>query len=146
MDNKKQWDILLLSGDFNHIDILSSYISDESLGSYLNDDKIIYYFNSGKKPLIETILNKYINTYDISFSWDVQEDKDWHLTWKDNFKPIEINKDLIIIPDWDNEIYNHKDIIKIKPGMAFGTGHHETTFLMIQHLIKNIEGKKSVLD
>ena len=111
MDNKKQWDILLLSGDFNHIDILSSYISDESLGSYLNDDRVIYYFTPGKKPLIETILNKYINTYDISFSWDVQEDKDWHLTWKDNFKPIEIENFQDIYQHFQHKHSFHDELI-----------------------------------
>ena len=146
MKNKKKWDILVLSGSQNDIEMISSYLHGESLGSYLDNNKYSYCFDIGKKDFIENILNKHIRKFDITFSWEVKEEEDWHLSWKDNFKPIEINEELIIIPDWDDKIYNHKHIIKIKPGMAFGTGHHETTFLMLKHLIKNIKENNSILD
>ena len=96
--------------------------------------------------MINNILEQHISKFDISFSWDVQDEENWHLNWKDNFTPIKINNDLIIIPDWDNNSYNYDKIVKIKPGMAFGTGHHETTFLMLKHLINNISENDSVLD
>ena len=146
MKNKKKWDVLTLSGNLNHIEILSSYIYNKSLGNHCLDDKYLYYFNPNQKDIVQDILNIYVNKFDINFSWDIQEEEDWHLNWKDNFKPIEINKDLIIVPDWDNNFYNHNKIIKIKPGMAFGTGHHETTFLMLKHLINNIQPGNSILD
>jgi len=146
MKNKKKWDILVLSGNQNDIEMISSYIHGESLGSYLDNNKHSYCFDIGKKDLIENILNKHIRKFDINFSWEVKEEENWHLSWKDNFKPIEIDEELIIIPYWDDKTYNHKHIIKIKPGMAFGTGHHETTFLMLKHLIKNIKENNSILD
>ena len=147
MGNKKKWDILVLSGDSNDIEILSSYISEESLGSSnYNSDMQLYYFDIGKRDLIENILINHIDNFKVDFSWDITEDQDWHLNWKDNFTPIKINQDLLIIPDWDNNLYNCNNIIKIKPGMAFGTGHHETTFLMLKHLITNINKRDSVLD
>ena len=146
MINKKYWDILILSGDLNDIDIFSSYISNESLGSHFIDKKQLYYFEPEKKVVIEDILANHINNFNIHFSWEVKQQEDWHLNWKDNFTPIKINQDLLIIPDWDNNLYSCNNIIKIKPGMAFGTGHHETTFLMLKHLLNNIKPDFSVLD
>ena len=144
--NKKQWDILVLSGNLEDVEIISSYISDESLGSCIDKNSQSYYFEFGKKDFIENILNQHINKFDINFNWEVKQQEDWHLNWKDNFQPIEIDNDLIIVPDWDQNTYHNKHMIKIRPGMAFGTGHHETTFLMLKHLIKNIKADDSVLD
>ena len=146
MKNKKKWDILILSGNFDDIDMLSSYINDDSLGSYIEDNKQSYFFDIGKKDFIEDILTKHINKFDVNFTWEIKEEEDWHLNWKDNFKPIRISDELMIIPDWDDNSYDCKSVIKIRPGMAFGTGHHETTFLMLKHLISNIKGNCSVLD
>ena len=61
--------------------------------------------DNNQKDSIENILKNHINKFDITFSWNIQEEEDWHLNWKDNFKPIEINNDLIIIPDWDKNSY-----------------------------------------
>ena len=146
MGNKKKWDVLILHGDLKEIEILSSYIYDKSLGGYHMDDKSLYYFNCAEKNMVQNILEEHINKFNISFSWDVQEDEDWHLSWKDDFQPIKINNNLIIIPDWDKKSYDYDTIIKIKPGMAFGTGHHETTFLMLKHLVENIKDNDSILD
>ncbi len=79
------WDILVLSGDSNDIEILSSYILKESLGSVLNEDKQLYYFNVGKRKLIENILNQYVEKFNVNFNWEVEDAQNWHLNWKDNF-------------------------------------------------------------
>ena len=146
MKDKKIWDVLILTGNFKDIEILSSYIYDKSLGSYFLDDSCYYYFDNNKKDSVENILKKYINRFDITFSWNVQKEENWHLNWKDNFKPIKVNDDLIIIPDWDKDSYAYHKIVRIKPGMAFGTGHHETTFLMLKYLTNNIQQGDTILD
>ena len=146
MENKKIWDVLTLTGNAKHIEIISSYICNQSLGSHSIDNKELYYFDNNQKEIINNILNKHVPSFDVDFFWDIQDEEQWHLNWKDNFTPIKINQDLIIIPDWDNHSYNFNKIIKIKPGMAFGTGHHETTFLMLKHLINNLNQDESVLD
>ena len=146
MDNKKKWDVLILDGNSEHIDIISSYICDYSTGGYCKENKYLYYFNSDNKIIINDILNEHIKNFDINFTWDIQDEENWHLSWKDNFIPIQLDSDLIIVPDWDSNKYDYNNIIKIKPGMAFGTGHHETTFLMLKHLINNLNNHQTVLD
>ena len=146
MENNKKWAVLTLTGKSEHIEVVSSYIDDQSLGGYSYDNNQLYYFNNSQKDTINDILVKHPNKFNIKFSWGIQKEEDWHLSWKDNFTPIKVNNDLLIIPDWDNKLYNYNKIIKIKPGMAFGTGHHETTFLMLKHLINNLSKNNTVLD
>ena len=54
--------------------------------------------------------------------------EDWSTSWKANFKPMRIGRRLLIVPTWE-EAHAHPDdiVLTLDPGMAFGTGHHETT-------------------
>ncbi len=69
----------------------------------------------------------------------------WNEEWEKNFNPIEVN-DLVSIraPFHDNP--NLKYDIVIEPKMSFGTGHHETTYMMVQHLLEIDVNGKEVLD
>lgn len=76
------------------------------------------------------------------------EDKDWINNWKTFFKPFRAAENIVIKPTWeDYESENDSDIlIEIDPGIAFGTGSHETTKLCIQALEKYVKKGDSVLD
>lgn len=76
------------------------------------------------------------------------EDKDWINNWKAYFKPFRAADDIVIKPTWeDYEKENDSDIlIEIDPGIAFGTGSHETTKLCIQALDKYVNENDSILD
>jgi ribosomal protein L11 methyltransferase len=65
---------------------------------------------------------------------------DWLEEWKQNWQPVEIGR-FIIAPPWSNlgEIHDHL-IIRIEPGMAFGTGTHETTRLCLDAIQKHFTG------
>ena len=76
------------------------------------------------------------------------EDKDWINNWKTFFKPFRAADDIVIKPTWE-EYKKEKDsdiLIEIDPGIAFGTGSHETTKLCIQALDKYVKNGDSVLD
>lgn len=76
------------------------------------------------------------------------EDKDWINNWKTFFKPFRAAENIVIKPTWEEyEKENEEDIlIEIDPGIAFGTGSHETTKLCIQALDKYVREGDSVLD
>ena len=76
------------------------------------------------------------------------EDIDWINNWKTFFKPFRAADDIVIKPTWE-EYKKEKDsdiLIEIDPGIAFGTGSHETTKLCIQALDKYVKNGDSVLD
>jgi ribosomal protein L11 methyltransferase len=140
------WNVLSLIGEREIIEIISSLTQSESLGCIDTDQKLSLYFEPENKSKIDTLINSLNQLHNFDFEWTTQKIEPWHLTWKDNFTPIYIRNKIAIIPDWEEDAPNYEHVIKIKPGMAFGTGHHETTFLMLDALLKyNISGK-SVLD
>ena len=79
-------------------------------------------------------------------SCEGMNEDDWSESWKQYYKPIPLGK-LTIVPAWEE--YQPKDgeiIIRMDPGMAFGTGTHETTRLVMRIMQDVIEGGERVLD
>ncbi|MGO9015992.1 MAG: 50S ribosomal protein L11 methyltransferase [Dissulfurispiraceae bacterium] len=62
----------------------------------------------------------------ISFDYVFVSERDWNESWKKKFVPIDAGKRFSILPPWENRKEGRINLI-IDPGMAFGTGHHETT-------------------
>ncbi len=62
-------------------------------------------------------------------------EEDWGANWKANFKPLRVGKRLLVCPTWEEPEPTATDIVlRIDPGRAFGTGHHETTRLCLEWL------------
>jgi ribosomal protein L11 methyltransferase len=75
------------------------------------------------------------------------DEEDWANTWKQYYKPIKISDRLVIIPEWENYTLAADEVgIYIDPGMAFGTGTHETTRLCASLLDRYIPLGGRVLD
>ncbi len=74
-------------------------------------------------------------------------EEDWANSWKAYYKPIRIGERIVIVPAWEKYEAQPNDIIvRMDPGMAFGTGTHETTRLVIGLLEKYIKPEMRVLD
>ena len=75
-----------------------------------------------------------------------KDDEDWANNWKKYYKPLEIGEKLAIVPEWED--YDEKDrvIIKINPGMAFGTGTHESTYMCLNLLEKYVKKDDDIFD
>jgi ribosomal protein L11 methyltransferase len=83
---------------------------------------------------------------DFSYDYILLPEKDWNEEWKKSFKPINVGENLTIVPSWLQDDSGRTSII-IDPGMAFGTGHHETTkrcLMILERLSKG--GQRSLLD
>ena len=78
---------------------------------------------------------------------ETQQEENWLEKWKQNFKPFKIGRDIVIVPDWiDYQAGQNELVLKIAPGMAFGTGHHETTQLCLLALQKYFRPGMRLLD
>jgi len=69
----------------------------------------------------------------------------WNAEWENNFHPIEVNEDCAVRAPFHQPFHVKYEIV-IEPKMSFGTGHHETTYMMLQHILENDFKDKSVLD
>ncbi|WP_446898746.1 50S ribosomal protein L11 methyltransferase [Clostridium sp. LBM24168] len=74
-------------------------------------------------------------------------EEDWENNWKKYYKPTKVGRNIVIVPIWEK--YEKKDgdiIVKLDPGMAFGTGSHETTRMCIKQLEKHVNRDSTVFD
>lgn len=75
------------------------------------------------------------------------EEDDWLNSWRKYFKPTEVGEKLLICPSWyELEDTNGRLVLDIDPGLAFGTGKHETTRLCLSTLEKYVTDNSTVLD
>ena len=80
------------------------------------------------------------------FAKEVDEE-DWANNWKKYYKPINIGERLTVCPTWEKaEDDGTRAILRIDPGMAFGTGTHHTTRMCLELLEKNMHGGELVAD
>ena len=83
--------------------------------------------------------------FKIDFTYNEIEQTNWNEEWEKNFSPIVVDDACSVRAPFHEKPNTQYDII-IEPKMSFGTGHHETTHMMIQHILKNDFSNKSVLD
>ena len=75
------------------------------------------------------------------------DEEDWANEWKNYYKPTKVGQKVVVKPTWEE--YEKQDgdlIIELDPGMAFGTGTHETTTMCIQQLEKYVKEDSKVFD
>lgn len=83
----------------------------------------------------------------MNYSSTVIPHQNWNAEWEANFEPVVVDERLVILaPFHDISSFQHESKIIIQPQMSFGTGHHQTTFLMSQYLLDLPELPKKVLD
>ncbi|MCL6631078.1 MAG: 50S ribosomal protein L11 methyltransferase [Alicyclobacillus herbarius] len=77
------------------------------------------------------------------------DESEWDSVWKQDFEPISIGRRLRIVPRWRADVDNASDeriALRLEPGMAFGTGMHETTQLCLEALEDWVQPGRRVLD
>ena len=109
----KYWNQISMRADYGILEIASAYLSHISLGIIDKNTERIFFFDTNRIEDAEKIINELNKKYAIEFSHKKIYDDDWHLKWKDNFTPIFIDDEVVIVPDWDNQIYDCKYVVKI---------------------------------
>lgn len=74
-------------------------------------------------------------------------EEEWENNWKKYYKPTKVGEKIVVKPIWED--YSKKDgefVVELDPGMAFGTGTHETTRMCIKGLEKNVKNNSVVFD
>ena len=142
----------LMIEDFSDFSLNGMYgeLVDETILNADKDTVKVSLFVPEEKNLAE--YRSYLDARFSSLSLDVKlecegvNEDDWSSSWKQYYKPIPLGK-VTIVPAWEE--YDAKDgevIIKMDPGMAFGTGTHETTRLVMKIMQDEIKGGEYLLD
>ncbi|WP_368254746.1 50S ribosomal protein L11 methyltransferase [Clostridium paraputrificum] len=118
--------------------VVKGYFSEED-----NIDEIIAYIN--KK--VEEIKSLGIDVGEGKVEFEKMYEEDWANNWKKYYKPSKVGEKIVVKPIWEE--YEAKDeelVVELDPGMAFGTGEHETTRMCIQALEKYVQKDSTVFD
>lgn len=139
-------------------------LNDDSEWDYVDPDMIV---NSDKVvisayfPLMPNTIDKVsiikdrimglkeynLDIGDFTFETSEVDDDDWANSWKKYYKPFKIGKRVVIKPSWeDYKPEENEIVVELDPGMAFGTGSHETTKMCIEFLEDNVKPNNVVFD
>jgi ribosomal protein L11 methyltransferase len=111
----------------------------DGLNAYISKDQFV-------QENLDEILNRYRDFFEFSYSKNTIEKQNWNATWEANYPPIRIGEQVLVRASFHKSDPNITHDIVINPKMSFGTGHHETTSMVMEHqLDMNFEGK-TVLD
>ena len=132
-------------------DILTALAGDIGFESFVEEDNLLKAYIQ-QKFYDEEAINGIIADFPlpditIAYTAQEQEDKDWNEEWEKNFfQPIVIGNRCVIHSTFHKDIPQMEYDILINPQMSFGTGHHETTNLIVSRLLETELEGKSVLD
>lgn len=136
--------------DENITDLFAAFLVDCGYESFVPDETgLTAYINSTlfNKEDVESIIADFPMEVDAKLTVDFIEGKDWNEEWEKNyFQPIVIADQCVIHSTFHKDVPNAKYDIVIDPKMAFGTGHHSTTSLILQTLLETDMKGKSVID
>jgi len=115
-NNQKYWD----------------YVDDALNQRYAGLSRVKFYLQDdpeGQKQLsdIRAALQR-----DIAVSY--MADEDWENAWKKNYEPLPVGEKLLVVPEWMEAEPDGRVQLRLEPGLAFGTGSHETTRMCLQSL------------
>lgn len=129
-------------------EILIAELGDVGFESFVETDEgVLAYiqrqdWNVGLFDSIDVLKSK---EFTISYAKRLIAQQNWNEEWEKNFQPIVINEECAVRAPF-HDSFNLPYEIVIEPKMSFGTGHHETTFMMLQWLLEIDCTDKKVLD
>ena len=97
------------------------------------------------KPRDRVIIHMYLEPGASPVETEGVEQEDWQNGWRKYYHPMDIGKRLAIVPSWQEYDTDRVKLI-LDPGLAFGTGGHETTSLCLEALDERVRGGERVLD
>ncbi len=133
------------------------YVEEEVFKKNEEEDVLIKTYVSEEKNVmefVEIIKQKVLGLKDFgidigegSVSLDQVNEADWANAWKAYYKPTKVGQRVVVKPTWEDYTVQEGDlIIELDPGMAFGTGTHETTSMCIRELEKYVNKDSKVFD
>ena len=128
----------ILIAELGYVGFDSFVESEKGVTAYIQKDK----WNAFILDDINILSSK---EFEITFEFNEIEQTNWNEEWEKNFKPIVVDNQVTVRAPFHDKPTTKYDLV-IEPKMSFGTGHHETTYMMIQHILKNDFKNKSVLD
>jgi ribosomal protein L11 methyltransferase len=130
-------------------DVLIAQLSDLGFESFVESDNgfLAYIQQDGyEEQQLKEVFDEFSTFYKIEYSKKVIPQQNWNKEWESNFQPIDVDGKCYIRAPFHEKKSSYQLDIVIEPKMSFGTGHHDTTQLMIRALMSLNLKNKSLLD
>jgi ribosomal protein L11 methyltransferase len=140
---------LLVTCDPGFSEILMAELAEAGFDTFLENE---YGFEAGvegeryDKPLAEAIRKKYEAITSLEFSFSQIPEKNWNEEWEKSYEPIVVDGKCLIRASFHQPEKKYPYEIVITPKMSFGTGHHQTTYLMVKNMMDLDHRSKRVMD
>lgn len=96
--------------------------------------------------MVREVHDKYLPLTDIKFEFSTIPKKNWNEAWEKSFSPIVVEEKCVIRASFHQPEKRYAYEVIITPKMSFGTGHHQTTYLMVKSMMEIDHQKKRVMD
>lgn len=129
-------------------EILMAELSELGFESFIETENGMLAYVLGSSFNDAQIKDSYIyQSNESSISWIIKEieQQNWNAVWERSFQPIKVGDSCMVRAPFHQKEAVTYDIV-IEPKMSFGTGHHETTHMMLAHILAHDFNNKSVLD
>ena len=129
------------------VEIMIAELGARGFESFVENEKGLSAYiqkNEWHENILDDIFILDSEDFEISYTSSEIEQVNWNIEWEKNFPPIVVDDTCSVVAPFHDKIDTEYQII-IEPIMSFGTGHHATTHMMIQHLLKlDLKGKKTL--
>ena len=113
--------------------------TDEGLSAYISESDF-------DELAVKSVIDKYASQTAIAYQINSLEKKNWNEEWERNYQPIDVQNQIRVRASFHESDAGFQYDIVINPKMSFGTGHHETTAMMLEHQLSVDAAGKTVLD
>lgn len=128
-------------------DILIAFLSEAGFDSFQEtNESLLAFAEAANHDQWVGELEKLNQQFPLTYTWEPLEDKNWNQEWERQFNPIQIGQRLYIRADFHAPHENVEQELIITPKMAFGTGHHATTYMMCELIFEQELAGKRVFD
>ena len=133
--------------DFVEEEIFNSGYDGVIIKTYITEERDVTEDINLIKEKIDGLKEFGIDVGDAIVEISQVDEEDWANEWKNYYKPTKVGEKVVVKPTWEEYEAKEGDlIIELDPGMAFGTGTHETTSMCIQQLEKYVKQDSKVFD
>lgn len=128
----------ILIAELGYVGFESFVENEEGVAAYIQKQE-------WRSDILDDIAILKSSEFAIEHSFTEIDQVNWNEEWERNFTPIEVDGTCLVRAPFHDEGNLEYEIV-IMPKMSFGTGHHETTFMMLQYILENEFQDKTVLD
>ena len=135
--------------DSEFSEILMAEVAEAGFDTFMETEKGFEAYTEGKKfdaDLLDSILEKYQHVSPLVFFRDEVQKQNWNEEWEKNVEPIFVEDQCLVRAEFHKIEKKYPYEIIITPKMSFGTGHHQTTYLMLKNQMRIDHRNKLVMD